>query len=175
MLRLCDGCGAEKAGQEFQYDKRYSDRFSRYCQICRALICENRDVDEVKPWTDTPFILHIDAYRNMKNTPSRDGYIFFIKQSTAPYIFIDHTHELPNTLNSIRRYFFDDLILLLAIPGTRQYLDKINAMFKQNHLHGNWYSYRDELSAWIMGKKGLKNSVVFQNNRLSRVQSSGCV
>src|SRR6186713_3250580 len=118
-MRLCNGCGGAKPRAEFTHDAGYAPQ---YCLVCQELRKYEDETEKFTTWTDSPFILHIDAFKNMKNTPSDSGYIFFIKQSSEPYIFIDHALELPNTLNTIRKYFFEDLILLLAIPGTTKSL-----------------------------------------------------
>lgn len=153
-MRLCEECGVPKPNKAFNCDDW---GFDVACKRCRGLFTKrSRPKPKDAPpkiRTESPHIIHIDALANMKNQPSKE-YFFIVKEVGRDVVLVGQGKSFHNRLNQYRQCFFDDLVLLVAVPTKQMSVSRFHQQFEYCHAHENWYYYTDEMKAWIMLYKG---------------------
>lgn len=153
MLKLCYECGSEKDEDCYNSTGNTTGTKKSLVKTCKDCEVQYSDVRLDSVRTKSLNILHIDAFRNMRSLPSTTGYVYFVKESDRPYVLVGHTKNLNDELNSLRLHFYEDLVCLLALPGTPQDVGTIKEVFKEYYQHDNWLSYGSKLAVWFVRVK----------------------
>lgn len=162
MIRLCNECGGAKPKIEFRKHKFSDDRLGSKCKECRRVRpIPSMDISDAWPKkTYSRHPLHVDGFLNMRNRPSKTGYIYFAKPSDGRAILVRHTYDVKSDLEQMQAWNCEDIILLLALPGCVEDLDLINQAFSSLHYHDNWYCSADKIVGWITKTKQKKHPTI---------------
>lgn len=86
--------------------------------------------------------------------PSGQPQVYFVRRVRDSAIRIGYSSNPRGIMSRLRAGSTDELLLVLALEGTKELRDKLHRLFEANHLVGDWFEASPELIRFVQERGG---------------------